>query len=216
MSVDATKTYPALFGDGKGHYKVHIVGNSGDFHPRTTLGEELAKILGVPHLPLDTLQWEPNWTPSPRDKFRTRFQEFLDQNPNGWVIDGNYYSVLRDFMEKHQTDVIWLDPPFWLYFPRLLFRTFRRLLGLEPSCSPGCDEDWREAFFSKESIILWCITQHSVVQKREKANMRDLGIESGGIMRRFGGWGYAREMADWKREIEVLIRRGELGGEVGM
>jgi len=63
---------------------------------------------------------------------------------------------------------------------------------------------------------LWCINNHSVVQKREEANMRDLGIDSGGIMRRFGGWRYAREMAEWKREIEALIRRGELGREVGM
>jgi len=107
MSVDATKTYPALFGDGKGHYKVHIVGNTGA--GKTTLGKELARILGVPLLPLDTLQWGPNWTPSPRDEFRAKFQEFLDQNPNGWVIDGNYYSVLRDLMEKHQTDVIYPD-----------------------------------------------------------------------------------------------------------
>ncbi len=50
-----------------------------------------------------------------------------------------------------------LDPPLLLYFPRLCWRTFLRLLGFVPPCTTGCEESLWDIFFSRESIIWWYV-----------------------------------------------------------
>lgn len=96
-----------------------------------------------------------------------------------------------------------LDPPLILYFPRLCIRTFLRLFSLEPPCSPGCPESFREVFFSKKSIIWWCLSQHWVVRKREAENYQTDGLHVGGIRRRLGGWG--GELERWKASVREMI-----------
>jgi len=60
--------------------------------------------------------------------------------------------------------VIWLDYPFVVVFAQLLRRTFQRAVAKQPMWD-GCIEDWRTVF-SKDSILLWCITTH----RRRKRN----------------------------------------------
>jgi hypothetical protein len=104
-----------------------------------------------------------------------------------------------------------LDPPFLLYFPRLVWRTFLRLLRLEPQCSPGCVERPSEVFFSKESIVLWCITNHSTVRARFQPRLRaaqtGVGTQEelniGRKMRRIGGWG--GEFNKWLRSVREMV-----------
>ncbi|KAI0661401.1 hypothetical protein C8Q70DRAFT_911876 [Cubamyces menziesii] len=191
---------PPLRGDGKGNYRVHIVGNSGIF---TTLARELAALLRVPHVNVDTILWQPGWVKLPPDEIRGRVRAVLDTNPRGWVIDGNYYSVLGSIVSERETDVIWLDPPLLLYFPRLCWRTFLRLVRLEPPCSPGCQESAREVFFSRDSIVWWCLSRHWLVRKRQAALYAIDGIHIGGKVRRIGGWG--GELAAWKRDVKALL-----------
>ena len=105
-----------------------------------------------------------------------------------------------------------LDTPFALYFPRLCLRTLLRLLGLTPSCSPDCPESVREVFFSRDSIVWWCITNHRVVQKREQARLTEDGVQVGGKRRRIGGWG--KELAEWKANVAAMIEvQAESGDE---
>ena len=47
-----------------------------------------------------------------------------------------------------------LNPPLILYFPRLVMRTFLRLLCLRPPCAPSRKEQFREVFFSKKKYYL--------------------------------------------------------------
>jgi len=101
-----------------------------------------------------------------------------------------------------------LDPPLVLYFPRILLRTFLRLLRLRAPCSPGCPEKIREVF-SKKSIVWWCLSRHWVQRKRGWDGMKDLGVslDRAGIvtgkMRRLGGWG--RELRQWLSEVEDMV-----------
>ncbi|GJE92828.1 AAA domain-containing protein [Phanerochaete sordida] len=198
--MSARTVYPPLRGDA-GIYRVWIVGNSGA--GKSTLAAELAAVLGVPFVALDTLFWDPGWEKAPRDVFAARVQRALDAAPRGWVLDGNYHRRITGLVSAQATDIIWLDPPLLLYFPRLCARTLGRLLGVVPPCSPGCPERWTEAFFSRESILWWCLTQHWPARKREQERFRLEGIHVGGKMRRIGGWG--RELSEWKLAVEAMI-----------
>ncbi|KAJ6564488.1 hypothetical protein B0H19DRAFT_1026167 [Mycena capillaripes] len=196
---------PPLIGDAQGIYRVRIVGNSG----KRTVGKQLADVLGVPYIGLDPLFWKPDWQQSTNDEMRKKVEQALENAPNGWVVDGNYTARIGTIVEDNATDIIWLDPPLALYLPRLLFRTFLRMLRLQPPCSPGCPEMVTEVFFSKESIVWWCITQHHPVRVRESANMTRLGIGIGSDverqrMRRIGGWG--GELRAWFDDVKRMLR----------
>ncbi|KAJ7444636.1 hypothetical protein B0H11DRAFT_2089042 [Mycena galericulata] len=188
---------PPLIGDGHGNYRVHIVGNSGV--GKSTVGRQLADLLGVPFIPLDTLFWNSGWRESTSEEMREKVVQALANAPNGWVMDGNYTRRIGTIIEDRTTDVIWLDPPLLLYLPRLILRTFVRMFGLAPPCRPGCPEKVSRVFFSKESIIWWCISNHSEI---------GLGVGSnvdGQKMRRIGGWG--EELRAWFRDLGNMLQR---------
>ncbi|KAI1793861.1 hypothetical protein LXA43DRAFT_884488 [Ganoderma leucocontextum] len=193
---------PPLRGDRKGCYKVHVVGNSGS--GKSTLALELAGMLGLPCIHLDRFYWQPGWRePSPED-FRPRVFAALDEDPRGWVVDGKYYKLLGSKVTNDATDVIWLDPPLILYFPRIVCRTFLRLFRLVPPCSPGCEETASQVFFSRESMIWCCLSHHSRVRMCEAEQYHTDGVHVGGKRRRIGGWG--RELAAWKQEVQEMIK----------
>lgn len=101
-----------------------------------------------------------------------------------------------------------LDPPFLLYFARLVKRTFLRLFRLSPQCAPGCSEMASEVFFSRDSILWWAITNHWPVKKRMQEWHMEDGIKRGGRMRRMGGWG--SELKEWKAAVQEMMRRKNL------
>ncbi|KAF8151862.1 hypothetical protein K438DRAFT_1864999 [Mycena galopus ATCC 62051] len=199
---------PPLVGDAHGNYRVHIVGNCGV--GKSTLGKQHAKLLGVPFITLDALFWKPGWEKSTNEEMRARVERRLAECPNGWVVDGNYGRRIGTIVEDSSTDVIWLDPPLALYLPRIIWRTFLRMLRLEEPCSPGCPEMIAEVFFSNESIVWWCITHHRSVRERETARMAKIGFGVGSDvegqkMRRLGGWG--GELHVWYEEVERMLKR---------
>ena len=109
-----------------------------------------------------------------------------------------------------------LDPPLLLYFPRLVMRTFLRLLRLRPPCAPGCVERIGEVFFSKDSIIWWCISHHWITRKRNQDMMQRIGLGIGREverrrMRRIGGWG--SELKRWLCDVRKMVdlRRSKCG-----
>lgn len=53
--------------------RISVVGVTGA--GKTTLARRLSDLLDVPHVELDALHWEPNWTPAPVDVFRDRVTE---------------------------------------------------------------------------------------------------------------------------------------------
>ncbi|KAI8992918.1 hypothetical protein BD414DRAFT_458308 [Trametes punicea] len=194
---------PPLRGDGTGKFRVYIVGNSGiPIHSSSTVARELSKILRLPYISLDNLYWKPGWGQPSTDEFRASVRAALDMDPRGWIVDGRYEKKLGGMVSSEATDVIWLDPPLLLYFPRLCWRTFLRLLRLEPPCSPGCEERLREVF-SREGIIWWSLSNHWAVRKREEELCRSDGVHVGGKRRRIGGWG--RELAAWKRDVQAML-----------
>jgi adenylate kinase family enzyme len=123
---------------------------------KTTFAAALATRLGVPHVELDALHWEPNWTMADLDLFRRRVASVV-ANP-GWVVDGNY-SKVRDLVWTRAEAVVWLDYPFALTFARLVRRTLGRIRSGQELWN-GNRERFAEQFLSRDSIFLWAIQTH--------------------------------------------------------
>ena len=88
--------------------------------------------------------------------------------PDGWVIDGNY-GYLRPDILPHADSVVWLRLPYRVG----MWRTSRRAVARAWDRAPICGENyesWRQAFFSRDSILLW------VYQRRDGSRtlVRDL------------------------------------------
>ena len=196
---------------------------------QSTTGKQLAALLGVPFISLDTLFWKPGWQQSTNDEMRERLERALAEAPHGWVVDGNYTRRVGPIVDDSSTDTICapassllrpayiaddacvpgLDPPLVLYLPRLVLRTVLRMLRLQEPCSPGCPEMLSEVLFSKESIVWWCITHHRPVRERERARMAKIGLGigsnvAGRKMRRIGGWG--GELRAWLDDVKRMLQ----------
>ena len=129
--------------------RIVVVGTTGS--GKTTVARQLAQILGVPHVELDALHWEPNWTPAAPKVFRERAAAAVHEE--SWVLDGNY-SAVRDIVWPRAETLVWLDYPFVTTFVQLFRRTLQRIIGQEELWS-GNRERFREQFFSRESLFLW-------------------------------------------------------------
>lgn len=133
--------------------RIVIVGTSGS--GKTTLAKSLAKKLGVTHIELDALHWEPDWIEVPDELMRERVQQALQSD--AWTIDGNYKQV-RDLVWARAQMLVWLDYSFPLVFFRAVRRTIRRMFTRELVCNGNRER--LSMLFSKESILLWVIQTH--------------------------------------------------------
>src|SRR4029077_172492 len=133
---------------------------------KTTFARSLARVLSFPHVELDRLYWQPNWTPRPPEEFRNLVAQALSQDC--WVTDGNY-SIVHDLVWSRATTVIWLNYVFPLVLWRALTRTVRRVLKQEELFS-GNRESLRMALFSRESILWWVLTTF----RRRRKQYREL------------------------------------------
>ena len=147
--------------------RVSVVGNTGS--GKTTLAKVLAARLGVPHVELDAIFHQPNWTPLQTDEFRQRVAESVAGD--AWVVDGNYSSV-RDLVWQHADTVVWLDVTRVLVMRQVVARTLRRMATGEELWNAN-RERWRSLFDADESIIAWAWTQHGKYQTRYAAAAAD-------------------------------------------
>jgi adenylate kinase family enzyme len=134
--------------------RINVVGVSGS--GKTTFAERIAERLGVPHVEMDALYWQPNWGEPPLDEFRARVSDAL--KGDAWTIDGNYRKV-RDIVWGRADTVVWLDFPFLLVLWRVVCRTFNRGIKGEVLWGTNRERLW-ENLFSKDSIIWWAITTY--------------------------------------------------------
>ncbi|HLO85087.1 MAG TPA: adenylate kinase [Nostocaceae cyanobacterium] len=130
--------------------RIAIIGTSGS--GKTTLAREISQRLAIPHIELDYLYWQPNWTETPKDIFRQQLSQKLTNN--AWVVDGNY-ALARDIIWSQADTLIWLNYSFPLVLWRITRRTFQRVIKKKAVCN-GNYETWQIAF-SKNSMILYVL-----------------------------------------------------------
>lgn len=99
--------------------KILIIGRSGS--GKSTLATQLAEVLELPLLHLDTLWHTTDYSAEARSWFSAQQRHFMDKE--SWIIDGNYRQTLP--LRLAQADTI-----IWLQVPKIvaIFRVIRRSL----------------------------------------------------------------------------------------
>ncbi len=154
--------------------KVFVRGTTGS--GKSTLARALAERLGVEHVEMDAIHHLPKWTERPREETKAIVEKIVQRD--GWVVDGNY-SFATDEQLARADCVVWMDFAFPVVFGRLLRRTIHRGWKKEELWH-GNTESLRTAFFSRESILLWCIKTHWKNRRKCKLTQRTLngsGVE---------------------------------------
>ena len=152
--------------------RIAVVGTS--CSGKTTLARRISARRDIPHIELDSIYWQANWTPLPVDEFRAAVAVEADRDE--WVIDGNYKSV-RDIIWQCATDVVWLNLPFLTVLSRAVSRTVRRVATQEELFN-GNRERPVEALFSRDSIIWWVLRTHHGRTQRYRKLLQD-GLPTG-------------------------------------
>jgi uridine kinase len=147
--------------------RVSVVGATGT--GKSTLASRLAAALGVAHVELDALHWEPGWNPADPDVLRARVAAAV--TGDGWVIDGSYSDVQPLVWERAEA-VVWLDYRFPVMFGRLLGRTARRIATGEALWN-GNTETLRRAALSRDSILWWQVRSFRKLRRRYPALLAD-------------------------------------------
>jgi adenylate kinase family enzyme len=134
--------------------RIAVIGNSGS--GKSTLARALATRLGVPHVELDALTWQPGWRALHLEAPEA-FASAVAQAIAGeaWVTDGNYSKDALPQILPRATDVVWLDYSRALIMTRVLRRSFvRAATGAELWPGTGNREDFRR-WLDKEHPIRW-------------------------------------------------------------
>jgi energy-coupling factor transporter ATP-binding protein EcfA2 len=100
--------------------RILVLGRTGS--GKTTLARELADVLRVPHVELDSLYFGPDFSTTPLPELRERTRVAI--SGERWVVDGNKRAV-RDLVWPRADTIIWLDYP----LPVSLWRLGRRARG---------------------------------------------------------------------------------------
>lgn len=111
-----------LVGSIQDRQRIVVVGRTGS--GKTTFARALSAALGVAHIELDSLYFEPGFSTVPLDVLRGRTTAAV--SGERWVTDGNKGSV-RDIVWPRADTLIWLDYPLvislWRLGKRALWRT---------------------------------------------------------------------------------------------
>lgn len=101
-----------------------VVGGPGT--GKSTVAAVLGDRLGVQPVELDSLWWEPGWSPVGRDALRRRLTPLVDDEH--WVIEGNYIAEVADLVWPVADTVVWLDLPRAVAVRRAVRRSVKRMI----------------------------------------------------------------------------------------
>jgi adenylate kinase family enzyme len=152
--------------------RVVVVGTTGSGKSR--LAERLAAQTGLRVVELDALFWGRDWQPVPLELFRHRVER--ETRDDGWIVVGNYAQA-RDLVWPNADTLVWLDLPLSLVMWRLVRRTVQRAATREELWGTGNRESFRNAFLSRQSILLWALKTHRRNRERYAAEFESLASE---------------------------------------
>jgi adenylate kinase family enzyme len=115
--------------------KVLVIGSGGA--GKSTLARRLSQILNIEVIHLDSLYWSQGWVETPKNRWKERVEELINQD--SWIMDGNYSGTLELRLKACDT-VIFLD----IARPICLWRLFNRRMSYRkrsrPDMAEGCPE----------------------------------------------------------------------------
>ena len=151
--------------------RISVVGCTGS--GKTTMARSLAASLDIPHLELDSVYHQAEWTPLPDGEFRSVVDEFTSQDR--WVVDGNYNSTgVLDLAWERADTVIWLDPPKRDVMSGVTYRTLRRGARREELWNGNRESLWSLMKWDpEENIIRWAWTRFEPTRSRYESRTAD-------------------------------------------
>ena len=141
--------------------RINVVGTSAA--GKSSFARALAARIGVPHVELDALHWEADWTEASDEVMRDRVRGVVAGDQ--WVVDGNYAAV-RDLVWAQVEAVIWLDLPLRTILWRYATRTRRRISSHE-EIWPGTGNRERWSHLLRRDGLLWWILTTYRRRRRE-------------------------------------------------
>ncbi len=133
--------------------RIIVVGTSGS--GKTTLAQQLADCLGRPHIELDSLNWQADWTMAA--DFVAQVDRVTEQKQ--WVMDGNYSRARAVSWPKADT-IIWLDYRLAVNLWRISKRTVRRVFWRETLWNGNRERFSTHFLLTKDSIFRWVWSSH--------------------------------------------------------
>jgi adenylate kinase family enzyme len=174
--------------------RIVVLGTSGS--GKTTLAKTLSQRLGLRHVELDAIYWQPDWTPTPAPQMRDRVAEAT--RDGGWAVCGNYRSV-RHLTCGAADTVVWLDYPMSRVAWQVTRRTFARWWTGETLWAGNRERLWTQ-FTSKDSLFLWVINSWRIHRRDYPAFLRELRIAGKRVVRLRS----PRDTARWLDSIASL------------
>lgn len=119
--------------------KITVIGGCGT--GKTTLTNNLSKILNLPVYHIDGFNYEKDWVEVKKEIRDAKIREIIEKD--NWILDGTYTSTIVERIEKSDL-VIYLDYS-TLAQVKGIFQRYFSIHGKEKDDIPGCKErmTWR-------------------------------------------------------------------------
>jgi len=176
--------------------RIAVIGLPGS--GKSTLSNTLSAILGLQHIELDAIHWQPNWVSLDKSVMIERVDAVCP--PNGyWVVDGNY-RVVRPIVWDRADTIVWLDIPLWLSMWRLLKRTLGRMF-FKRKLWNGNQERWGNLFAlnTEENLLLFALSQHNKLKVQVPAYLREPEYQHLKVLR----FRHPKEVEDWLQALKA-------------
>lgn len=147
--------------------KICIIGYSGA--GKSTLADILGKKYSLPVLHMDATFWYGDWQCRTREEQTQIVENFLNDNPDGWIIDGNYAKICLERFSQ-------CDAVYFLNYNRLVclkqaIKRYKKYKGcVRPDCP--CLEKLDAEF------IFWLLIKDRT-RKRRQIFKRLLSLSAG-------------------------------------
>lgn len=139
--------------------RVLVAGTSGS--GKSTLAAQIAGVLTIPYVEIDSLYHGPHWTP--REAFEADVLKFSSQPT--WVTEWQYGPV-RTILGERAELVVWLDLSRATVMRQVVLRTLKRRLGREELWNGNVEPPLRTVLTDKEHIVRWAWSTHHKTRRR--------------------------------------------------
>ena len=140
---------------------------------KTTLGERLAGLAGVPWVELDALYWKPGWQEPADEEFQAKLAAAVAGD--GWVVAGNYYRHTSPSLWARAETIVWLDFPLHILAPRIVQRSWQRWRRNELLWGTNKERFWPQLklWAPRDSLIAFAWQHRKSFRERQLAAMAD-------------------------------------------